>query len=99
MRNIFLQHSDLDSVTGESWTETEPGYVLNDHIVLFRGANEIGFHYFDEAIGNDQQTVSTADSKIINLNLSGASVEGIDLAKLATMTVAELAETLVAQIH
>lgn len=99
MRHILLRHSDYDSLIDEHWTIDEPGYLLTPHIVMFRDTEGLGFHCFEDAIGERQAAVSTVTSKIINLHVSGASVEGIDLAKLAVMTVAELGEILASQIN
>ncbi|MGE6487744.1 hypothetical protein [Paenisporosarcina sp. NPDC076898] len=99
MKKITLQHTDFDPVTNEICSDTEQGYLLTPHIVLYSGPTGFGFHCFEEAIADDQSTVKTDTSCIIDISISGASVEGINLAKLATMTVAELAKTLAAQIH
>lgn len=99
MKKITLAHTDFDSVTGKSWIDTEKGYLLTPHIVLYSGQTGFGFHCFKNAITDDHSPVSTKDSHIIDFSISGASIESIDLAELAKMTVAELADLLATQIH
>lgn len=98
MKRITMQHSDFDSVTGETWVDTEKGYLLTPHIVLYSGQTGFGIHYFEEAITDEQSPVKTDKSHIIDFTISGANVESIDLAELANMTVAELVEILAKQI-
>lgn len=99
MRIIALEYADYDSVNGESWTSLENGFLLTPHIVLTSGQTGFGFFCFKEAIGDDQSSVGTDRTRIIDFTISGANVESIDLEKLANMTVAELAGILATQIN
>lgn len=99
MRTIILEYSDYDVVSGESWFDTQEGYLVSPYVVFYRNVAGIGFLCFKEAIGADQKTVDTRQAKGIEISLSVAGTEEYDLAGLANMTVAKLGEILAAQIQ
>lgn len=97
MRNISIEHTDFDRVSKERWYDLKPGYLLTPHIAMQIYEDSLWLFCFDEAIREEVTVVKSEKSKIISIDIGGASLSGMIIEDIAKMSFVELAEVLAAR--